>query len=344
MFQRLKEWFAATLALIVPDPWWQFVVEVDASSESIGAVLSQRSAKDNRMHPCVYLSRKLSPAEKNYDVRNKELLAVKVALEEWRHWLEGAEQPFLVCMDNKNLENIKKAKRLNSCQDICTLFFLAGLTLHYRFDQANKMLNLMRSCQRTWNHTSTELCGWSGVLANRIRCEAGKWGVQRLVGVHVTVCLFLCHYVLRQSTGLTHPCSHAIQELSAPYLSLSSRSGGQLWRRKCQHVAACPVCARNKTSPRAQTNLLQPLAVPHWPWSHIFMVFVTGLPPSRGNTTILTAVDHFSKMALCSSAQVTLCQGDSKGHDELRQRSTAHLHLLAGVLAVKFANFSHVHI
>lgn len=72
------------------------MVEVDTSNEGIGAVLSQRSAKDNRMHPCVYLSRKLTPAERNYDVGNKELLAVKAALEEWRHWLEGVEQPFLV--------------------------------------------------------------------------------------------------------------------------------------------------------------------------------------------------------------------------------------------------------
>ena len=65
------------------------------------------------MHPCAYLSRKLSPAERNYDVGNKELLAVKVALEECRHWLEGAEQPFLVWTDHKSLEYIKRAKRLN---------------------------------------------------------------------------------------------------------------------------------------------------------------------------------------------------------------------------------------
>ena len=47
---------------------------------------------------------------------NRELLAVKVALEEWRHWLEGASQLFIVWTDHKNLEYIKKAKRLNSRQ------------------------------------------------------------------------------------------------------------------------------------------------------------------------------------------------------------------------------------
>ncbi len=43
--------------------------------------------------------------------------------------------------------------------------------------------------------------------------------------------------------------------------------------------------------------MLQPLRVPHHPWSDISLDFVTGLPTSEGNTTILTAVDRFSKMA-----------------------------------------------
>lgn len=54
---------------------------------------------------------------------NRELLAVKTALEEWRHWLEGTEQPFLVWTDHKNLEYIKSAKRLNSRQARWALFF-----------------------------------------------------------------------------------------------------------------------------------------------------------------------------------------------------------------------------
>ena len=60
-------------------------------------------------------------------------------------------------------------------------------------------------------------------------------------------------------------------------------------------VQACPVCARNKTSTRPPAGLLQPLPVPRRPWSHISLDFVTGLPPSEGNTTILTVVDRFSK-------------------------------------------------
>ncbi len=49
-----------------------------------------------RPHPCAFFSKKLSPAEQNYDIGNRELLAIKLALEEWRHWLEGANHPFEV--------------------------------------------------------------------------------------------------------------------------------------------------------------------------------------------------------------------------------------------------------
>ncbi|KAI3373199.1 hypothetical protein L3Q82_006506 [Scortum barcoo] len=85
-FQRLKKLFTTASILTVLDPTLQFVVEVDASNKGIGAVLSQRSAVDNRIHPYAFLSCKLSSAERNFDVGNRELLAIKVALEEWRHW------------------------------------------------------------------------------------------------------------------------------------------------------------------------------------------------------------------------------------------------------------------
>lgn len=58
------------------DPARQFVVEVDASNTGVGAVLSQRSASDERLHPYAFFSRCLSPAEWNYDVWNCKLLAL----------------------------------------------------------------------------------------------------------------------------------------------------------------------------------------------------------------------------------------------------------------------------
>ncbi len=68
------------------------------------------------MYLCAFFSRKLTAAERNYDVGNRELLAMKLELEEWRHWLEGATHPFLVLTDHKNQEYLRSAKHLNPQQ------------------------------------------------------------------------------------------------------------------------------------------------------------------------------------------------------------------------------------
>uniref|UniRef100_A0A3P9LJV0 Integrase catalytic domain-containing protein n=1 Tax=Oryzias latipes TaxID=8090 RepID=A0A3P9LJV0_ORYLA len=62
-----------------------------------------------------------------------------------------------------------------------------------------------------------------------------------------------------------------------------------------EYVAACTTCARSKSSNSPPSGLLHPLPTPHRPWSHIAVDFVTGLPPSLGNTVIFTIVDRFSK-------------------------------------------------
>ncbi len=96
-------------------------------------VLSKWSSADNKLHCCSFFSCRLTPAEKNYDIGNREPLAVKVFLEEWRHWLDGTDQPFLVWTDHKNLTYIQSAKWLNSQLARWVLFFgKFNFTLTYR--------------------------------------------------------------------------------------------------------------------------------------------------------------------------------------------------------------------
>ncbi|KAK3515873.1 hypothetical protein QTP70_034744 [Hemibagrus guttatus] len=109
-FVRLKANFIMAPILWHPDPDLLFVVEVDVSSCDIGAVLSQRHGVPSKLHPCAFYSQKLTVAEANYNVGNRKLLSIKAALEEWRHWLDGARHPFLVLMDHRNLEYIRGAK------------------------------------------------------------------------------------------------------------------------------------------------------------------------------------------------------------------------------------------
>ncbi|KAK3516723.1 hypothetical protein QTP70_022519, partial [Hemibagrus guttatus] len=115
-FQQLKNCFTTAPILRHPDPDLPFVVEVDASSSRLRAVLSQRHGEPGKLHPCAFYSRKLTVTEVNYDVGNWELLAIKAALEEWRHWLKGVCHPFQVLTDHHNLEYLQGAKQLNPRQ------------------------------------------------------------------------------------------------------------------------------------------------------------------------------------------------------------------------------------
>ncbi|XP_075427356.1 uncharacterized protein LOC142466384 [Ascaphus truei] len=109
-FEFLKKAFVTAPILRHPDTSLPFTLEVDASDVGAGAVLSQRSTPQEKLYPCGFFSRKFSSAERNYDVGNRELLAIKLALQEWRHLLEGTKEPIAILTDHKNLLYIEGAR------------------------------------------------------------------------------------------------------------------------------------------------------------------------------------------------------------------------------------------
>uniref|UniRef100_A0A671YIT6 Gypsy retrotransposon integrase-like protein 1 n=1 Tax=Sparus aurata TaxID=8175 RepID=A0A671YIT6_SPAAU len=304
-FKTLKHRFTSAPILTLPDPTRQFVVEVDASNEGIGAVLSQRSERDGKMHPCAFLSRRLSRAERNYDVGNRELLAVKLALEEWRHWLEGADHPFIVWTDHKNLEYIRKAKRLNSRQARWALFFNRfSFSLSYRPGSRNVKPDVLSRLfdpepEAKEPETILPLTHVVGAVTWPIETE-----VKRAIGgaPSPSGCpanrLFVPTELRPQVIHWAHTTQLSCHPGVKRTMFVISR---RFWWPSMEtevreYVEACSVCARNKMSSGARMGLLQPLPIPSRPWSDISLDFVTGLPVSQGNTTVLTVVDRFSKM------------------------------------------------
>ncbi|XP_026103014.1 uncharacterized protein LOC113074396 [Carassius auratus] len=256
-FDILKSRFVSAPVLLVPDPEAQFIVEVDASDVGVGAVLSQRSLHDGKLHPCAFFSRRLSPAERNYDIGNRELLAVRLALGEWRHWLEGSVQPFLVWTDHKNLEYIRSAKRLSSRQARWALFFARfNFTLSYRPGSKNTKPDAL-----------SRLFGApGGRLRPRPSFLRGWW------------------------SGLFHGVSSS--ELRRPVEGCKCQ--GSVRRAGCRCRLRCALRSLSGVT-HPPDGLLNPLPIPSRPWSHIALDFVSGLPPSKGNTVVLTVVDRFSK-------------------------------------------------
>ena len=101
-FAELKRRFTSAPILAMWSPEAKTRVEADASGYATGAILSQLGS-DEKWHPVAYLSQSMDAAERNYDIWDKEMLAIVRALEEWRHYLEGHPEPIEIWSDHLNL-------------------------------------------------------------------------------------------------------------------------------------------------------------------------------------------------------------------------------------------------
>jgi RNase H-like domain found in reverse transcriptase/Reverse transcriptase (RNA-dependent DNA polymerase)/Retroviral aspartyl protease len=101
-FNKIKEQLTTQPVLTLPNDIDPFRVEADASDYATGAVLSQH--QKGQWKPIAFLSKALSATERNYEIHDRELLAIMRALEEWRHFLQGSKMPIEIYTDHKNLE------------------------------------------------------------------------------------------------------------------------------------------------------------------------------------------------------------------------------------------------
>jgi hypothetical protein len=101
---------------MLPNLTQPFHVEADSSDFATGGVLSQLCSDDGKWHPVAFLSKSLSAVERNYEIHDKEMLAIIRALEEWRHFLKGAQHTVEIWTDHKNLEYFQTAQNLNRRQ------------------------------------------------------------------------------------------------------------------------------------------------------------------------------------------------------------------------------------
>ncbi|KAL0146914.1 hypothetical protein M9458_057853, partial [Cirrhinus mrigala] len=258
-FQSLKSAFTQAPLLTHPDPDLPFMVEVDASTTGVGAILSQHHGDPPLLHPCAYFSRKLNPAERNYDIGNRELLAIKLALEEFQFSITYRPGP-------KNI----RADALSR--------------MHDHPETSETPVNIIPE------HIIINPIEWSAppvVATPEPRpppgCPPGRQFVprtQRIALIHST----------HTSLGTGHPGANNTLTL------LSERFWWPAMARDVrQYVQGCKECAMSKSPRHLPAGKLHPLPVPNRPWSHLGVDFMTDLPSSDGNTCILVIIDRFSK-------------------------------------------------
>ncbi|KAK3562094.1 hypothetical protein QTP86_027217, partial [Hemibagrus guttatus] len=302
-FNTLKRAFTTAPLLIHPDPHRPFVVEVDASTTGVGAVLSQQQGNPSRLHPCAFFSHKLNPAERNYDIGNRELLAIKLALEEWRHWLEGARHPFLVLTDHKNLEYLQAAKRLNPRQARWALFFTRfEFSISYRPGSKNTKADALSRMFAPEESPETP----EPILPADLIVSPITWSQETLPPANASTntppgCPPGSQYITQaRRTSLIHT-AHTSLGTGHPEINetLSLLRDRFWWPSMAadvrRYVQGCEECAMAKTPRQLPSGKLLPLPVPNRPWSHLGVDFITDLPNSRTHTCIFVIVDRFSK-------------------------------------------------
>jgi len=121
-FECLKMAVTTAPILALPQDSEPFRIEADSSDFASGTVLSQKLPGEDKWHPVAFYSKFLSPVERNYEIHDKEMLAIIRVLEEWRHFLEGARHLVEIWTDHKNLEYFMTAKKLNRRQARWSLY------------------------------------------------------------------------------------------------------------------------------------------------------------------------------------------------------------------------------
>ncbi|KAK3565915.1 hypothetical protein QTP86_020324 [Hemibagrus guttatus] len=297
-FLQLKSCFTTAPILWHPDPNRPFVVEVDASSSGLGAVLSQQHGDPGKLHPCAFYSQKLTAAEANYDVGNRELLAIKAALEEWRHWLEGARHPFQVLTDHRNLEYLRGAKRLNPRQARWALFFTRFLFMvsYHPGSKNGKADALSRQFEAANESGQPDFILPSFILGPRQGNSAGprrratSCRLPTKQALRATAIPIAGYAVGARGTQLGSPRDLPIDPAHPPPVLVALLGLG------CGGVhPAMPHMRTGMDQPSAPEGLLVPLPVLRRPWSHLSVDFLTDLPDSGGFTAVMVVVDRFSK-------------------------------------------------
>ena len=110
-FEGLRDTLMMAPTLRIPNPNAPFHLETDVSAYAVGAVLSQPT--EGHWHPMAFMSKAMTETQHNYEVYDRELLAIMTAIEEFHRYLIGTSEPFEIWTDHANLQYFRAPQKLN---------------------------------------------------------------------------------------------------------------------------------------------------------------------------------------------------------------------------------------
>ena len=317
--------------LIQPDFEKKFYLQTDASAYSVNAVLSQEEEKSPSLtkhrkpvlHPAGYYSATFTPVERNYDIYERELLAMMKSLAHWRPYLGWTKEPFAILTDHANLQYWKAPKDLNRR----TARWHADLQ---KYDYEIK-------------HISGRINTPADALSRPPDADQGGQDNKDITVIppHKFVNLATADYV---TPGILEPkeerkwkimvFAHTHPSAGHPGRDETIRKAKQIqsWPGMTtwitDYVKGCTTCQQNKILTHKPKTPLYRIITEEGtlPFQRIAMDLITGLPRHKGKDTILTIVDHG-----CSRAAIFLPCSTTITGPEITQLYMDHVYRWFGL-------------
>jgi hypothetical protein len=329
-FDAIKDSFSSAPFLGHPNFEKKFYLEVDSSDYAAGGVLSQFDDLEV-LRPIAFFSKQLLPAESNYEIYDKELLAIILCLKEWRHFLQGSRHPVTIFSDHKNLQYFMSNQSLTRRQARWSLFLAEfQYDFHHRpgvqnvkadllsrradysenSDLASKRFNFGKVLNPIqFSSLFTSSIDADSSFMDKLKIETSK---SLLLKKQKKKGFKLANGILLKNGLIVVPTTDL--QLLVLKMRHDSPSSGHLGIKKTMelitrdfwwpnmhkivsdYVSSCS-CQREKTSRHKPYGLLEPLPTPSFPWESVSTDFIVELPPSHGFNAINVWVCRLTKMA-----------------------------------------------
>jgi len=327
-FDQLKTLITSAPILTMANHYDKFRLETDASEYAIGAILSQQ--QEDRWKPIVYLSKSLTLTERNYEIYDRELLAIMAALQHFRHYLMGAKQEFEIWTDHANLQYFKKPEKLNRRQARwLTELQEYDFTLHHIPGKSNSKADILSrrpGFKRGAEDNDNTILLPSSLFISRIIQLQPISFLPRIIQSRKNLDKSVITALERKDPNFKVLEDKSITYKDLIYVPLNRKLRGDIisyhhdtplsghygqfktvenvlrnywWpaihRDVKQYTSGCETCQCTKPRRTSAKTPLHPFEPPTQPWEVITVDLVGPLPESQGYNAILTIVDWFTK-------------------------------------------------
>ena len=302
------------------------ILQTDASDTCSGAVHLQPD-ENGKLHPVAYYSEKHSPAEQNYDIYEKELMAGVKALRHWKIYLLGAKFPVTWHTDHMNLRGFMTTKVLDNRRLARWAEELSHYDLvikhipgkdnviadalsrqpGYEGDKVYKDVAILKEDENgnlVQNIKAIALTRVQGPWDEDIRKAQGKTSANADYqnGKLVVPEGFAKEFIQKFHEAPAHGHQGSRRTLGRIKQHYHIDKAAALVK---EVVKECDICIRNKAARHAPYGLMGTTPIPGTPWKSVQWDFIVKLPPSRDPMTgvvydsILVIVERLTKYMVC---------------------------------------------